>query len=202
MLDDPMAVRAVTSLVELQQLAARARPQQVLAGERVLVVREDLAPLLPLGGLRRGTVTGVDSRGLLHALLAEPSRTGSWIGLVGLGSLGLAAAVEAGIVAERTVVVDPQGPARPAGPGAGVLVDAVAALIDALDIVVLGPRVALAAAPCRRLEARARERGAVVMVVDAPGREPPISTCGWWVATRSAWPPVTATSMGCGPWWR
>lgn len=155
-----MAVRAVTSLAELQQLAARARPQQVLAGDRMLAVREDLAPLLPLGGLRRGTVTGVDSRALLHALLAEPSRAGSWVGLVGLGSLGLAAALEAGIVAERTVVVD----AAARAPGPGVLADAIAALIDALDIVVLGPRLALTAAPARRLEARARERGAVVMV--------------------------------------
>ncbi len=172
-----MAVRAVTSLAELQQLAARARPQQALAGDRVLAVREDLAPLLPLGGLRRGTVAGVDSRALLHALLAGPSQAGSWVGLVGLGSLGLAAAIEAGVVAERTVVVDtgtatgtatgtvPVSRAPASGAVAGaVLVDAVAALIDALDVVVLGPRVVLAATACRRLEARARERGAVVLV--------------------------------------
>jgi hypothetical protein len=145
----------LVSADELQLLSLRSRPQ-ARADERVLVVREDLAGLLPQGGLRRGTVVGVGSRSLLHALLAGPSAAGSWAALIGMPSLGLAAAAEAGVVLERTVVV---GAAT--GP---VLPEAVAALIDAVDLVVLGPQAVVTAAVCRRLEARTRERGAVLLV--------------------------------------
>jgi hypothetical protein len=80
--------------------------------------------------------------------------------VVGCPALGLLAAAEAGIVLERLVLVPDPGPRWPV---------VVAALVDALDVVAVRPPVRGAAtgtagAP-RRLTARARERGCVLVPV-------------------------------------
>ena len=148
------------SEVALQQLQERIRPV-ALARERQLPVAEALQPLLPMGGLRRGSTVSVTAAGvggatsLALALVAEASRSGSWLAAVGLPSLGLVAAAEAGVVVARLALV-----ASPGADWAAV----VAALLDALDVVVVrvperGPR----PADARRLVARARERGAVLV---------------------------------------
>jgi hypothetical protein len=139
---------------ELALLAQRTRPQALSAG-RMLPVAESLRGVLP--GLRRGSVVGVGSRMVLHALIAEASVAGSWTVFAGVGSLGLAAAAEAGVVLARTAVIDGDGEQ-------GLPPDVLAAVIDAVDLVVIGPRARVSGDACRRLQARARERGAVLLI--------------------------------------
>ena len=141
--------------VSLEALRELTRPVS-LSGEKLLPVREDLAALLPGGGFRRGSVVEIGAPSLLFVSMAEAVRTGSWAALVGLGSLGLAAAADQGISLDRVAVVT--------APPADMAATVVAALIDALDIVVLGPATVSRAGDARRLMARARERGAVVFV--------------------------------------
>ena len=131
------------------------------ANQQLLPVLAPLEPLLPEGGLRRGsTVSVVGAPGataLALALGAAASTTGSWVAAVGLPALGLAAAAELGVALERVVVVS----APPAESWATV----VAALVDAIDLVWLGLPRRVAAADARRLAARARERGSVLVLL-------------------------------------
>jgi hypothetical protein len=131
-----------------------------LGSQRMLPVRPELQPLLPGGGLRRGSTIGITTGGpaatsVLLALLAEASRSGSWCAAVGLPTLGVAAAAEAGIALARFALVPTPGPDWPT---------VVAALLDGFDIVVVqGPAVGTAPAIASRLAARARQRGRVLM---------------------------------------
>lgn len=130
-----------------------------LARERTLPVTEPLAPLLVDGAIQRGTTLAVDGDAAISlalALAVGASRSGSWIGVVGVDGLGLAAAGELGIDLERVVLVADPGPAWSA---------AVAALIGAVDLVVVAPRTAVPARDARRLATRGRERGTVVVAV-------------------------------------
>ncbi len=152
--------RPLAPLAPLEELAGHARPV-AMAGERLLPVLEPLAPLLPGGGLRRGTVVGISaSTSLALALLAGASAAGSWCGAVGLPSLGVVAAAELGVALERFPLV--------AAPGnADEWAWAVAALLDAVDVVLARPPGRVGAAAARRLAARARERSTVLVVSGA-----------------------------------
>ncbi|WP_448629572.1 hypothetical protein [Cellulomonas soli] len=119
-----------------------------------LPVPPALAPVLP-DGLRRGATTVVlGSTSLVLSLLAHACATGAWAALVGQPAVGLLAAAQAGVALERLAVV----PAP--GPDAALVV---AALVDGLDVVLVGPQVTLTDVDRRRLSARARERGAVLL---------------------------------------
>jgi hypothetical protein len=135
-------------------------------GDRPLPVLPALEPLFPAGGLRRGSaVTVRGSASLLLALLAGPSRQGAWCGVVGLPGLGLAAAAEAGIALDRLALVPDPGRDWPA---------VAAALLDAMEVVVVAPRGRVPDPDVRRLAARARQRGAVLVPfgsVPWPGAE-------------------------------
>ena len=135
-----------------------------LGGADVLPVAGPLQPLLPGGGLRRGSTVEVSSRGsLLFALLAEVSARGSWCALVGLAEVGLVAAAEAGVVLSRVALVP--------RPGAE-LVAITAALLDGVDLVVVAGAERLPAGARQRLAARARHRGAVLLSVGCwPGAD-------------------------------
>jgi hypothetical protein len=124
----------------------------------VLPVHPVLEDLFPWGGLRRGSTVAVrGSTSLLLALLAEATAAGSWAGVVGMPHLGVLAAAELGVAVDRLALVP--GPASQLSP-------VVAALLDGLDLVVVatgetGGRITEAHA--RRLSARARHRGAVLL---------------------------------------
>lgn len=125
------------------------------AAERLLPVRRDLAPLLPQGALSRGSTVVVEgSTSLVLGLLAEASRAGGWVAVVGLPGVGVLAAHELGLALDRMVLVPDPGADGPT---------VVAALLDGVDVVVVGPRTALSDADRRRLAARARERSAVLL---------------------------------------
>jgi hypothetical protein len=99
------------------------------------------------------------------------------VAAVGFPSLGLLAAAELGVALDRLVLVaDPAGDDEPAAPGEGAWASVVATVVDAFEVVLVHAHQRVRAADGRRLVARARERGAVLVQVG--GRQP----------TRSAWP--------------
>ena len=155
----------VSEPVAPEPVAPEPGPSPGPAPSADLPVAAPLAGLLPGGGLRRGSTVAVHgSSALLLALLAEASRSGSWCALVGLPGIGVAAAADAGLDLSRTALVPRPGP-RPA--------TVVAALVDGVDVVVLGGAAAWRAGDRQRLAARVRQRGAVLVpVVGAPGAWP------------------------------
>jgi hypothetical protein len=141
----------------LAEVARTVRPL-TLARERTVPVIAALADLLPDGGLAGGSVTqvvGPAATSLALALAAGPSAAGWWTTVVGCPDLGLAAAAEAGLALERVAMVAEPAP----GEWAGV----VAALIGGVDVVLVGPTHRVRAPDARRLAARARERGTVLV---------------------------------------
>jgi hypothetical protein len=164
------AVPRLEQLEELERLAVRSAPT-TLAGERLLPVAEPLLPLLP-GGLVRGSsvqvagaADGLGSTSLALAVLAGPSGAGSWAAAVGVPTLGLAAAAGFGVDLGRLVLVAP--------PAAADWATVVATLLDAFEVVVARPSARrVGAADARRLAARARERGSVLLRLGPPSSWP------------------------------
>jgi hypothetical protein len=193
-----------------------------LARTRRLPVLPALAPLLPGGGLQRGTTVAVGTRdglpgatSLALALAAGASQAGSWVAAVGLGALGLVAAAELGVALDRLVLVADPGRQREGW------ASVVAALVDGFDVVLvagqpegrdrgqgegrgqgrgqgqgrgpgLGRGTGLRPADARRLVARARERGAVLMTVggDLPGERSPVRltvVAAAWTGLGEGW---------------
>ncbi|MET0233637.1 MAG: hypothetical protein ABW224_03260 [Kibdelosporangium sp.] len=123
--------------------------------ERVLPVRQALAGLFPWGGLRRGSTVAVrGSVTLLLVLLAEATAGGSWAGVIGMPRLGVVAAAELGVAVTRLALVPHPGADLPAVAGA---------LLDGMDIVVISAAGRIGDSQARRLSARARHRGAVLV---------------------------------------
>ena len=151
--------------------ASRVASRAERAG--VLPVVPALAGLLPDTGLRRGSTVAVHGgTSLLLALLAAATTSGSWAAVVGMPSLGVAAAAEYGVDVTRLALVPHPGAELPA---------VVAALLDGVDLVALQPET-LQPAVARRLSARARHRGAVLLSAGAwPGADVELA------CRRSAW---------------
>ncbi len=135
-----------------------------LARDRVLAVPDALAPLFPGGGLRRGSTVVVQpgpapgATTLALALVAGASQAGSWCAAVGLPDLGLVMAAGLGVSLDRLALVPDPGGRWPA---------VIAALVDALDVVLVRPPHRCRPDDVRRLAARARERGTVLVPVGA-----------------------------------
>ncbi|GAA0580111.1 hypothetical protein [Actinomadura livida] len=134
-----------------------------------------LGPAVP-GGLRPGSVVGLPGPGAASlglALVAGVSRhggedgTGGWCGVVGLPEFGVAAAAGMGAAPERLLLVDEPGERWP---------DVVAALCEAVDLVLLCPPERPGAAAVRRLSALARKHGCVLTLTGA--------FAGDWAGTR------------------
>jgi hypothetical protein len=106
-------------------------------------------------GLRTGGAYEVDSASLALALLAAPSREGAWSAVVGVDDFGVEAAAEMGVDLTRTVLV-PE-------PGEHWL-EATAALIDVVTVVLLRPPAGVTERAASRIVARLRKRSAVLLV--------------------------------------
>ncbi len=148
--------------VALRRLTELVRPV-ALAGQRTLPVAEPLAGLLPDGALARGSmlqIVGVGATSLALALVAAASQDGSWSAVIGLPELGLVAAEEHGVALTRLALIEVPRWRRAA--------ELVAAVIDGIDLVLLDARVPLRAIEVRRVTARLREQGAVLLMVE-PG---------------------------------
>jgi hypothetical protein len=158
------ALGAVSSLVTSGAVGvASGLATAVGDRSRMLPVHPDIAELFPRGGLRRGsTVAVLGSTSLLFTLLARATETGSWAAVVGMPDLGLRAAAELGVAVERLALVRHPGADLP---------KVVAALLDGMDLVAVDPA-RLTDAQIRRLSARARHRGSVLVPTGAwPGAD-------------------------------
>lgn len=151
----------------LREVAGQGRPV-TLARERTLVVGGPLGELLPGGVLQRGTVLAVEgARGagvtsLALSLAAAVTATGEWAAAVDLHrTLGIEAAVAAGVALERFPVVR--------GVSSDRWATVVAALLDGITLVVAEVPRHARVGDARRLAARARERGAVLVALPVPG---------------------------------
>ena len=143
----------------LRLVADRVAPL-ALAHQRTLPLLPAVSDLFVGGSLQRGltvAVNGIGATSMALVLAAGPSQAGSWTALVGTEELGLAAVAEAGIVLERLLVVGPVD----ASTNAGV----VAALIGAVDVVLVGSGLRFRPADLRRLSARLRESGSVLIQI-------------------------------------
>lgn len=159
------ATVAQVSSHEIGPIGQRVAPVS-LASEQLLPVLSPLEVLFPGGGLRRGSVVGVGGPGstsLALAVVAAASIGGSWCAAVGLPSIGLVAAAELGVVLERLAVVPAPG---------GQWATVTAALLDALDIVIVRPPGRARPVEARRLVSRARERRAVLVTLTGAWPEP------------------------------
>lgn len=144
-------------------LAAASAAPSVLAGERVVPVAEPLADLLPQRGLVRGQAVacrGSAAWSLALALGAGATRAGSWMVVVGLPGFGLQAAAEAGVALERTVVV--------AAPPPDQWAVTLGAAVDGAEVVLAPADAALPASEARRVHARLRTRGSILLLLDSP----------------------------------
>ena len=146
---------------------ARAASPATLAGDRRLVVADPLGALLPDGGLRRGSVVtlagSMGTTSVLLPLLAAATATGEWAVVVEPGvTLGGAAIAEAGVALERCAIVR-----RVPADRWGVVV---AALLEGAALVAAWVPSGVRLGDARRLAARARERGAVLVAMESvPG---------------------------------
>lgn len=164
-------MRAIVQLTATQALestglealndVARLRAQvERVQGRRldapVLPVHPALASLLPGGGLRPGSAYSLPrSTSLLLALLAQPSQSGSWCGVVGMPRLGAEAAEGLGVDLSRLVLIP--------DPGARWLA-VTSTIAEVLPVVAVRPGGRAAEGEIARLAARLRDRGAVLLV--------------------------------------
>jgi hypothetical protein len=126
-----------------------------LAHEETLPVTSDLKSIFPQG-IRRGITISVGSTSLLLLLLSAPTQAGSWAGIAGFPNIGVVAAEEMGVELKRCAFI----PDFTENSAAKV----VAALIDAVDVVVIHRTNGIQIADARRLIARARERKCVLVL--------------------------------------
>ena len=156
-----------------------------LTGERTLAVHPALHGVLPQGLPLGATVLSRGQAAVSAAFLlaAAGSQAGAWTGVAGLPAFGVQAGTEAGIVLDRRVAVR-----APDGAGAHDFGDdtwgqVLGALIDGFDIVVFGAAARVRPGTARRVQTRLAHRGAVLLLVGAPG---PFSA-DIEVVTRSSW---------------
>jgi hypothetical protein len=181
----------------LREVGRRAQPI-VLARDRRLLVPGEVRALLPGGALQRGsTVTvegglGAGATSLALELAAAATAAGEWAGAIDLdGTFGGEAAAQAGVVLERFAVIRATTTTPPGEPGGlppASWAVVVAALLDGVSVVLAEvPRYATAG-DARRLVARARERGAVLVpLVVAPGARWPADASVRLRATGGCW---------------
>lgn len=104
--------------------------------------------------LHAGGSYSVDSASLVLALLAGPSRSGTWSALVGVDDFGAEAARALGVDLTRTVLVP--------DPGESWL-EVTAALVDVAGVVVVRPPGRVTEQAAAKIGARQRKRGTVLI---------------------------------------
>ena len=140
-------------LTPVEGVTAGLEEQPVSAA---LPVLGPLAPLLPGGGLARGSVVAIQRPGLLClALMAAASQRGMWCAVAGVPDLGVLAAAEAGVEPGRMMLVPEPGPRW---------AEVTATMLDACEVVLLRPPGRAPSQARRRLETAARSRGAALIV--------------------------------------
>ncbi|MGE7439212.1 hypothetical protein [Kitasatospora sp. NPDC001175] len=143
---------SLAELLEQTSPAIRARRAQAAT----IPVHPLLAPLLPHGGLARGTVTETTDLSLLLALAAGPADATptTWSAAINLPDLGLAAAIGHGIPINRLLLVDEPGEHLP---------EVIAALAPVCSVLLIRPPTWLQPRTTTRLAAHLRRTGTVLL---------------------------------------
>lgn len=161
-----------------------------------LPVGSALSELFPSGGLERGHIYGCRgdaALSLLCALIARATQAGSWVATINLFSLGLMSAREHGVALQRLLCVD-------AGTQSTTWTQVVGACVDGLDVVVVyAPQCSLHDA--RRIEARLKTHGSVLIIVGDPGVFSPAvvlssHTTRWEFSTHASHRDVDVVATG------
>lgn len=140
-----------------------------MARDRTMPLAEPLHDIIAGSVLVRGQVVslcGVAEVSLALAMAAAATQSGSWLVVLehpDRFEIGAGAADELGVVVDRTVIVS-----LPVDPSLR-FAEVVSTLIEGFDVVIVSGELPLSAAAGRRLQARLRTRGGVVMVVGGSG---------------------------------
>lgn len=172
----PSPAALLTSLQPAEPVRPAGPAQSIQAHERsvrsdvsdVLRLTPELAALIPGGCLRPGSTleigAGVGHTSLLLRLLATPTTRGAWATIVGLPDLNPYAALESGVALERLALIPDPGTAW---------LEITAALLDAVELVVLNLSQECRPSDARRLLARARQRHSVLILIGRTNRRGP-----------------------------
>jgi len=155
----PRDAEQLALLQKVQALQQQVRQVEGASSAPTLATVPGLAELLPHGGLCPGTsysVTG--SASLAMALLACPSTAGTWCGVIGAPEFGAEAAAALGVDLSRVVFVPDPGHRW---------VTVAAAMIDVLGVVLVKPPMPVHQGEAARLNARLRQRGAILVAMGA-----------------------------------
>jgi hypothetical protein len=150
-------------------------PATAAPADRLLPAPAPLAHLLPEPALRRGTITEVPGDAALIIALAGAAGAHGYTAVVGMPSLGLLAAVNAGLDAATILLVDQPGRHWQA---------VVAELCRAVDLVIVDPGEPVTPTTTRRLEASLCRGQAAAL------------TPAYWPGYGCACPPRTRTGWG------
>lgn len=134
-----------------------------LAHERTVPVAAGLCELVPAGHIQRGSnvaVHGVGATSFALAFAGEAVRNGSFLAIVSSRSFGLSACIDFDIPLRRVVQFTVPEPS--------LWGQVVAAIIEGFDMVLLADVPKTGTAQARKLVARNRERGSVLMRVGGP----------------------------------
>ena len=179
-----LPARDPASRARLAEVATRTRPV-LLARDRALALPGPLGDVL--GGLVRGSVVALDgpagagATSVALALCAAVTAAGEWAAAVDLeGTLGGEAAAAAGVALERFAVARRVPPARWAA--------ATAVLLDGVSLVVAEVPSRARPDEARRLVARARERGVVLVPLVGPDARWPADATQRVHVEGGAWP--------------
>ncbi|GAA4369997.1 hypothetical protein GCM10023146_17520 [Nocardioides caricicola] len=156
---------APATLDTIAQLRSRMAGMQDGMPRLPLETHPALAGLVQL---RAGGSYAVDSASLALALVAGPSRAGSWAAAVGVSDFGAEAARALGVDLDRTVLVP--------DPGEQWL-EVVGALVDVVTVVLVKPPGRVPEQVAAKLGARLRKRSAALVVLgDWPRAEVRLTT--------------------------
>jgi hypothetical protein len=179
-----LGVSALQAAADPKRLEALQMGSVLLAKDLLLPVREPLGSLFPLGGLQRGSVTVIGpsapgATSLALELLAGASEEGHFCAAVGLPGLGLVAAAERGIALDRLLLVPRPGPSPR-------WQQVLAALFEAVPLVLFSPDGSIRTGESRKVAARAKKKGVALLVLDKKGhwQEPVDLSCR---VTGSSW---------------
>lgn len=164
-----------------QRVSARAE-----AGFGPIPVAPALASLLPSSGLERGGVyacAGDAPMSLLFSLVATATSVGSWLAFVDVPRVGLMAAHEYGMALQRVMCVNSGGHTQS-------YAQVVGALVDGVDLVVVSSP-SCSVAEARRIVARAKASGSVLIILGRAGQFSPdvvlsSSTTEWHFHTHAS----------------
>ena len=118
------------------------------------------------GEARAGSVYSVTTHGQLIEALADSSRDGAWVAVVGVPDMGVLAAAEHDLNLDRTILVPRPGDAW---------LEAMSALIDVVPFVAVAPPVRVTEATASKVAARLRKRESSLFVMGEWPRAKPWS---------------------------